>query len=58
MAETFSPVELYDIRLEQANPLDLDFREDDNAMILILQGSVMVAGEGYSTGDMLYFSRT
>jgi redox-sensitive bicupin YhaK (pirin superfamily) len=39
VAETFSPIELYDIRLESSSSLRLDFEEGTNVMLLVVDGS-------------------
>ena len=43
-ARTFTPVNLWDLRLDQGTDLTLDFPEGHNAMIAVLSGNVLING--------------
>ena len=43
-ARTFTPVNLWDLRLDQATNLTLDLPEGHNAMIAVLSGKVIING--------------
>ena len=43
-ARTFTPVNLWDVRLDQATDLTLDFPEGHNVMLAVLSGSVLING--------------
>ena len=43
-ARTFTPVNLWDVRLDQAADLTLDFPEGHNVMLAVLSGSVLING--------------
>ncbi|GAB0174646.1 MAG: pirin family protein [Candidatus Altimarinota bacterium] len=55
-ANTFSPIELYDIRFEKSGSVELEFSPSQNVMILMVEGDAEIAGKELKNGDMAYFS--
>jgi quercetin 2,3-dioxygenase len=55
-AKTFSPVELYDIGFSSGWNITLTFPEWYNAMILVVEWSVIANEKSLENSDMLYFS--
>jgi quercetin 2,3-dioxygenase len=55
-AETFSPIELWDVRFEQSWELKLEFPKGYNTMILVTEWNISANKEVMNYGDMLYFS--
>lgn len=55
-AETFSPIELLDVRFEQSWELKLEFPKGYNTMILVAEWSISANSEVMQNGDMFYFS--
>lgn len=56
VAETFSPIELYDIRFQSTGKIDLEFPDGWNLMILVTEWETEIDGKPLSNGDMAYFS--
>ena len=57
-AETFSPVELYDIRFDTEGEFATTVPEWYTTAILITEGNIMIEDKVYHHGDMLRFSKT
>lgn len=55
-AQTFSPVELYDLRFDTAGDVTLPITEGFNAMILVTAGSAEITGTQLDHGQMAFFS--
>lgn len=55
-ANTFSPVELYDVRFSQAGNFSVDVENGFNTMVLVVEGAVKIAGKEFSHGDLAYLS--
>lgn len=58
IAKTYSPVELYDMRLEAASDIILTLPEDYTCMILVVEGDITVWDKIIQNGDMVSLSRT
>jgi redox-sensitive bicupin YhaK (pirin superfamily) len=57
-ARTFTPVNLWDIRLNKSKLLNLDLEDGYTTAVLVLKGTVMVNGkESISTGELVLFER-
>ncbi len=56
-AETFSPVELYDVRFTGEGHIELEFPDGYNLMLLVTAGWVAANGKPLENGDMFYFSK-
>lgn len=56
-AETFSPVELYDIRFDAEGEFTTTVPEGYTTAILITEGNIMLDDKIYHHGDMLHFSK-
>lgn len=54
-AKTFSPINLYDVRLNQNTTFEMDFPESYNTGILIIEGKVKVNGTEVLTDNFVYF---
>ena len=57
VAKTFSPVELYDIRLGWVWKNILTFPEGYNAMILVVEWSIVINNKALTNGDMIFLSQ-
>jgi redox-sensitive bicupin YhaK (pirin superfamily) len=57
-AETFSPVELYDIRFDTSWELDFAIPELFTTMILVTEGEIIINGKLVENGDMVHLSAT
>ncbi len=57
IAQTFSPVELYDIRFTSAGDVSFSFPEGYNTMILMTEWSATINGKLLANGDMIYLSQ-
>ncbi len=57
-ANTFSPVELYDIRFDSAGQLDIEIPEDYTTMLLVTEWEITVAGKKLENGDIAHFARS
>ena len=56
-AKTFSPVNLFDVRLNPGGRVDLSFPESENAALMVMQGDVKVNGETDAKGlDFVLFA--
>lgn len=55
-AETFSPVELYDVRFEGEAQTLFSFPEGFHAMLLVVDWSVNANEKSLQNGDMIFFS--
>ncbi len=56
VAETFSPVELYDIRFDTSGELNINTQEWYNTMILVTEWEVTINDKLIKNGDMIHFS--
>lgn len=56
-AKTFSPVELYDIVLEEDARIQITLPEWYNTMVLVVAGSAIVNEKSTQNGDMVYLSK-
>ena len=56
-ARTFTPVNLWDLRLDRDAEVTLDLPEGHNAMIAVLSGHVTVDGTGAGEADLIRFER-
>ncbi len=57
-AHTFTPVNLWDLRLDQAADLTLDLPEGHNAMIAVLSGNVIINGtQAAGEAEIVRFER-
>lgn len=57
-AQTFSPIELYDVKFQTIGELKINFPEWYNAMILVTEGGVELSEKSVGHGEMLYFSQS
>jgi len=57
IAETYSPVELYDVRFDSESDISLYFPDGNTLMILVTEGEITANGKHIENGDMLHFSR-
>lgn len=57
ITKTFSPVELYDIRLEWVWKNILTFPEWYNAMILVVEWNIALNDKALTNGDMIFLSQ-
>jgi redox-sensitive bicupin YhaK (pirin superfamily) len=58
-AHTFSPIHLYDIRLDKGASTSFSFPADFNTAILVLSGNIKVSGERVAeTTDFVLFNHT
>lgn len=57
-AETFSPVELYDIRFESRKDITLRFPHGYTTMILVVEWALTIGGQSLQASDMVFLSRT
>ena len=55
-ATTFTPINLWDVRLEAGAEVTLPLPESHNSMIAVLAGHVTVAGTGVGEGEIARFS--
>lgn len=55
-ARTFSPINLWDLRLEAGEDVQLALPEGHNAMIAVLSGHITVDGEGIGAAEIARFS--
>src|SRR3546814_16610236 len=55
-AHTFSPINLWDLRLESDTDIGLALPEGHNAMIAVLTGHITVDGEGVGAAEVARFS--
>ncbi|MBC7504042.1 pirin family protein [Candidatus Gracilibacteria bacterium] len=58
VANTFSPVELYDVRFDYAGQLDIEIPENYTTMLLVTEGEIIVNGKKLENGDMANFARS
>ncbi len=58
IAETFSPVELYDIRFDSEWQLDIDIPEDYTTILLVTEWEIIVAQKKLQNGDIAHFARS
>lgn len=54
---TFTPIDIYDIRLKDNASIDIPVKNGFNALVLVLDGKVAVDGNEAKSGDLLKFSR-
>lgn len=57
-ARTFTPVNLWDVRLEAGADVTLDLPAGHNAMVAVLSGHVTMAGKGVGEAEIARFSAT
>lgn len=55
-AKTFTPVHLYDIRLEKGASLTIPVTDGFNASLLVRRGTVYTSGEELSAGELAFFT--
>lgn len=58
VANTFSPVELYDVRFDYAWQLDIEIPENYTTMLLVTEWEIIVNGKKLENGDMANFARS
>lgn len=56
-ATTFTPINLWDVRLEADAEVELPLPEGHNAMIAVLAGHATIAGEGVGEAEIARFSK-
>jgi quercetin 2,3-dioxygenase len=56
-ARTFSPIDLYDVRLSPGGALDLSFPAHHTAEVLVMKGEIEVLGRAGREGDLVLFAR-
>jgi redox-sensitive bicupin YhaK (pirin superfamily) len=54
-ARTFTPIDMFDARLNAGGRLDLGFQPQHNTAILVMNGNVVVNGERAATHDFVVF---
>lgn len=54
-ANTFTPINLWDVRLHAGRALDLSLPTTDNTTLLVIGGSATVNGERVSDGELVVF---
>ncbi len=57
VAQTFSPVELYDVRFISLGNISLSFPEGYNTMIMLTEWKATINGKLLENGDMIYLSQ-
>ncbi len=57
-ARTYTPINLWDLRLRRGGEVNLSLPEDHTAMLLVRQGSVRVEGDEAHAGQLLQLSRS
>ena len=55
VAQTFSPIELYDVRFDRIGNFDFSVPDGHNTMILIIEGEAIVNGKNLEHGNLAYF---
>ncbi|WP_017905488.1 pirin family protein [Pseudomonas asplenii] len=57
-ARTFTPIDVWDLRLAGGKPLDLDLQAGHNTVLVMLRGSVRINGEALaSAGQLVVFEQ-
>jgi len=56
-ARTFTPINLFDLRLRAGHRVRLDLREGWTAALFVLRGKVSVNGEAANEGELVVFER-
>ncbi|TMH37549.1 MAG: pirin family protein [Betaproteobacteria bacterium] len=56
-ARTFTPINLFDLRLRAGHRVRLDLREGWTAALFVLKGKVSVNGEAANEGELVVFER-
>lgn len=56
-AHTFTPVQLWDLRLETGRPLDLEFVPDHTAALFVLRGSLKAGEATVGAAELAVFER-
>jgi redox-sensitive bicupin YhaK (pirin superfamily) len=56
-ARTFTPINLFDLRLHARHRVRLDLREGWTAALFVLKGKVSVNGEAANEGELVVFER-
>ena len=54
-AMTFSPVDVYDVKLTENGAVDLDFPSHHNAALLVMKGDATINGTGVTQHDFVVF---
>lgn len=54
-ASTFTPIEMYDLRLKQGAKLSFDLPSSFNSMLLVTKGSIMVNNQKANFQDFVHF---
>ena len=55
-AATFTPINMWDVRLEADAEVTLDLPDGHNALVAVLSGHVMIEGEGIGEAEIARFS--
>lgn len=56
-ARTFTPLDVWDVRLNEGHSADFKFIEGRNQAIVVLHGNVMVNGEVVKSAEVAFFDR-
>ncbi len=56
-ALTFTPIDLWDLRLNAEKELKLQFPAEHNALLLVQQGRISVEDESFAAGELAVFGR-
>ncbi|NRH21667.1 pirin family protein [Candidatus Gracilibacteria bacterium] len=57
-AQTFSPVELYDIRFDSKGSLEINIPENYTLMLLVAEGEIQANDKTIENGNIVHFSRS
>src|SRR5690606_18830029 len=58
-AKTFTPIDVYDVKLNAGGALELRFKEAHNVSLLVMQGEISInATRRASTNDFVVFKRS
>lgn len=55
--KTFTPMDIYDIRLKDAAALNIPVKDGFNALLLVLDGKGAIDGKDVKAGDLIKFSK-
>jgi redox-sensitive bicupin YhaK (pirin superfamily) len=56
-ARTFTPLNLWDMRVKAGSKVSLPLADGHNAMLLVLSGRISVEGEGVAAREIVHFTR-
>jgi redox-sensitive bicupin YhaK (pirin superfamily) len=56
-AKTFTPLNLWDMRVKAGSKVSLPIADGHNAMLLVLSGRISVEGEGVAAREIVHFTR-